>query len=233
MLTESSMSRVCRVFATSALALLLSSAASPAFAESIRFLGSGPGSTVSISVSSGGSSFSGSVMAGELNWQWLNGTPAGYALDFYTYCVDALNFLGNPQTVAIKSTTQLTGPGTNAGAKVAWLFNTYAASIHAAGGGIQAAALQVAIWEALYDNNAALTGGNFRLNTTGAVATQASTYLTALYSSNYLQAATTWLDAGNGQDQITRGIPEPVALLLMSGACVLFVRRWNKRSQLT
>jgi hypothetical protein len=222
------MSRVCRVFAVSGLALLLSSSV---FAESIKFLGSGPGAAVSISVSSGGSSFSGTVMAGELNWQWLNGTPAGYATDIYTYCVDALNFLGNPQTVAISSTNALTGPASNAGAKVAWLFNTYAAAIHAGGAGaaLQSAALQVAIWEALYDNSASLTGGNFRAAASGAIATQATSYLTALYSSNYLGSATTWLDARSGQDQITHGIPEPLALLLMSGACVLFVRRWNKR----
>jgi hypothetical protein len=213
------------------LTLAVLTAAKPVSAESIGFLGTGLGANASIQVSSGGKSFSGTVFAGELDWRWLNGTPSGYASDIYSYCVDALNFLGNPQTVAIKSTTQLTGPAANAGAKVAWLFNTYAATIHSVGTGIQAAALQIAIWDALYDNSAGLTSGSFRLVSGGAVATLANSYLTALYSSNYLGASTTWLDTGKGQDQITRGIPEPLALLLMSGACVLFVRRWGKRQQ--
>ncbi|HEY7497026.1 MAG TPA: PEP-CTERM sorting domain-containing protein [Vicinamibacterales bacterium] len=162
------------------------------------------------------------VSAGELNWTWLNGTPAGYATNFFSYCVDAVNVLRDPQVVDVRGTADMG----SAGAKVAWLFNTFADEVRASGSGVRAAALQVAIWEALYDASNSLTGGTFRLNTTGAVRTQAASYLSQLYSSNYTNARTTWLDTARGQDQITRqAVPEPATLLLMGCAGLLFARQ--------
>ena len=205
-----------------------------AAAETIDFRGSGHAAAVSITVMNGASTlFSGSVMAGELNWSWLNGTPAGFVTDFYTYCIDATQYLRDPQYVAVRSMDAFAGGSANAGSKVSWLFNTYASTIRDTGTNTQAAALQVAIWEALYDTGQDLGGGSFRIGTTGAIRTQAETYLTALYSSTYLGSTATWLDVDGGssnplyrgQDQITHGVPEPSTVLLMGLAGLALARR--------
>jgi hypothetical protein len=161
------------------------------------------------------------VYAGELNWGWIGATPSGYTPNFYSYCVDLLNYVTDPQTVTMRSTDLLTITGVpDAGRKAAWLFNTYAPTVNNAGTATDAAALQVAIWEALYDTTASVTGGAFTLLTTGAVATKAAQYLSALYSgpAAYSTATATWLDAsaGGGQDQVI-GVPtpEPASLFLL------------------
>ena len=78
-----------------------------------------------------------------------------------------------------------------AGPKAAWLLNTYASAV---GTGVQAAALQIAIWESLYDNDHNLNTGNFSLVTSNAAYTgaaeasliygQANTYLNGLFSAS-------------------------------------------------
>lgn len=205
-----------------------------ASAETIDFRGSGHSAAVSITVMNGASTlFSGSVMAGELNWSWLDGTPPGFTTDFYSYCIDATQYLRDPQYVTVRTMDAFANGSANAGAKVSWLFNTYASTIRDSGTNTQAAALQIAIWEALYDTSQNLGDGSFRIGTTGAIRTQAETYLTALYSNNYLGSTATWLDVdgGNsnpiyrGQDQITHGVPEPSTLLLMGVAGLALARR--------
>lgn len=190
-------------------------------------------------------------VGGEWNWQFLGGTPTGYSPMFYGYCVDLLHFITDPQTVAIKSTDVLTPPDPgvlaagpfvqDAGKKAAWLFNYYAPVIHAPGGtGTDAAALQVAIWEALYDTTANLSSGAFTLlnqTTNAAVTSKAITYLTALYSGpsgTYRTSSATWLDAplGAGQDQIIpMAIPEPAAIILLGSGllAVAHLRRSRRR----
>ena len=59
--------------------------------------------------------------------------------------------------------TPLTSGWQSAGTRAAWLFNTYAPVIHVGGTGTDAAALQVAIWEALYDTTPDLSKGAFTL----------------------------------------------------------------------
>jgi len=169
--------------------------------------------------------------AGELDWNWLGTPPAGFSQSLYTYCVDVLNNETDPQDVTVKSTDVLaatdTAPG--AGAKIAWLVNTYAATVHATGTNAQAAGLQLAIWETLYDS----AGGTFDFGTGFFFVKQASMgaidaangYLTNLYASNGTGHAI-WLDSpeGHGQDQVT--VPEPSTLaLLMLGAGLVFAFR--------
>jgi hypothetical protein len=157
------------------------------------------------------------VYAGELLWS-LNGGDS-----FYAYCVDVNNWERPIQTVDVKTSDALHVLGVpDAGGKAAWLVNTYAPGIHASGTGNDAAALQVAIWEALYDSVSDLNSGAFYLRgTPNVIWTKANVYLSALYAPGGPQLSTaTWFDAeipGTGQDQmIPSAVPEPTSLLLLA-----------------
>ena len=204
-----------------------------ASASELNFLGMGAHSIVTID--SDDHLVSGSFYAGELDWMWTT-TPAGFDKYISTYCVDILNEVENPQQVQISDTSDpaMLTRATDGGEKAAWLLNSYAAGINASGNDIGAAALQVAIWEAITDNVLDLTTGNFILKTTGeytgvAVATDifntASGYLSNLSKSDYRNSVATLLDAKYGQDQITT--PEPSSLMLL-GVAGLFLRRRKK-----
>jgi PEP-CTERM motif len=158
-----------------------------------------------------------SAWAGELDWSWIGATPDGMTPSFYSYCVDLLNNEIDGQSVTIRSTSDALSPTlTNA----AWLFDTFAASIHTSGTAAMAAGLQLAIWEVLYDTTYDLTSGSFRVTaaTTDAL-NYGKGYLDALTNagSSATGAVATWLDApgGAGQDQITNPVPEPATLFLL------------------
>ena len=215
------------------IAAILCVLARPASAAVIDFTGTGLGV--------GGNTFTyngsglGTFFAGELNWSWTSGMPTGYTSSFYAYCVDIQHVLWDPETVAVGSTDFLTVSGVpNAGGKAAWLFNTYAASVHASGNATYGAALQIAIWESLYDTSANLSGGNLTVSTSSAVATQAMVYLNALYSGGAHTSVATWLDAPTnyGQDQmIAMPAPEPASIILCGSGCMLLahsLRRWRR-----
>jgi hypothetical protein len=231
--------------AVSAVFSILIVGAAPASAETINFLNVGNASTVRV----GGTGIAArTVQAGELNWNWI--TPSGgNGTSFYTYCMDVLNYLTDPQVVNVLSTESV--PDTSAvadrGAKAAWLFNQYSEGIRSesneAVADRKAAALQVAIWEVLYDATPNLASGVFQglSDFGGGVFTQAGSYLSALFqgqtigsssfnSALYFTSTAVWLDSipqngVPGQDQITR-VPEPGTLLLMGlGGVALFRNR--------
>jgi len=199
------------------------------FAGPTNWTGKGYGATISASLE-GANSYTG--FAGELNWLWgadsnpatIAATPDGFVQAFFSYCVDFTHSLGDPQDVVVVSSTgfyqDIIGPDVlEGGAKASWLFNRYAGDIRSSVGtdlNLRAAALQVAIWEALYDSSANLVGDRFTLATTGAVATYAGSYLTELYShqGEWTSSAALVLKTENGQDQITR-VPEPATVGLL------------------
>jgi hypothetical protein len=185
---------------------------SAATAATITFLGEGKGATVEIHSPTLGDL---TTHAGELNW---SSTPSlELAALFYSYCVDATHYLTSTQVVSLEPSDNLSGTGVEQpGGKVAWLLNTYAADIHDGGTDIQAAALQVAIWAALYNPDGSLTNGAFHVNSPGAVTTQAQVFLDNLFTgpTGFRTSDTLFLNASSGQDQMIP-TPEPGAFLLM------------------
>jgi hypothetical protein len=180
----------------------------------------------------------GSFYAGQFLWDWSAPTPSGFDTSIVTYCVDILHEVQDPQQVVIDTTDNMPTLAQDGGGKAAWLLNTFSPVVTT---GIQAAALQVAIWESIYDNDHDVTSGIFSIVTdntalTGAVtaqliANQAMTYLGQLFygpNGEYHTATATWLNAittaGAGQSQITT--PEPASLLLVGfGAALAGLRR--------
>jgi hypothetical protein len=181
--------------------------------------------------------------AGELDWAWLDGKPAGADSTFYSYCVDLLNNETDPQyNVGINSTNEMQTDGMvatpGAAQKAAWLFNNFAGDAHASSGGALAAGLQLAIWEVLFDDGLSLVydasvGNRFYVTAASSGALAAGKdYLWQLaqVGTGYMSAQATWLDvpSGKGQDQITR-TPEPATLLLLgTGLAGLATRRRAK-----
>ena len=205
-----------------------------AHADQIDFLGVGRHANVSI-----GGVRTGTFAAGELNWQWIGTAPEGFAQSFYAYCADVAQNLRDPQTVTARTTEGFTNGAVDGGAKAAWLVNTFATTIHAisnvAEANTKAAALQVAIWEAMYDSTAGLTSGNFLLtgsSVNSAIRNQAESYLDMLYGDRaYNTSVARLLEVRSpslGQDQIVSSVSEPSTLLLMGVAILTFARRARK-----
>ena len=198
-------------------------------AAELNWTGMGLHDIVTIDANVGGNVVSGSYYAGEITWDWTAPVPTGFEASIVTYCVDILHELTDPQKVAISTTADplMNTPATDGGGKAAWLLNQFAGAVST---GVQAAALQVAIWESLYDNDHNLDTGSFKLVHSSAAYTgaaeatliynQANNYLGQLFYGNglYHTSVADWLDAttatGGGQDQITT--PEPSSLLLIA-----------------
>jgi len=215
-----------------ALVAALSGWATPASADTLTFQGYSAltkGAWVSLTL--GAQTITG--WAGELEWT-LNGSS-----NFSSYCVDLFDDALIPNqsgtlkvTGALSSTTSDLASQPDAGAKAAWLGNTFGGGIAGFSAADAAAGLQLAIWQALY--GVATPGGTWSYSASTAIQNATNTAHNALMA-QYNNAATRSLvtsssavyfdvfntfdanhhpTSSNGQDQMQ--VPEPATILLMA-----------------
>jgi hypothetical protein len=199
-----------RLTAILSLSVLACATAGEARAASVTFLGLGDYSTVEI-IHDGDKS---TVKAGELLVK-VDGT------NMTGFCVDLDNSVKSSWTASISS-----GSWLNGAKQVAYLFDTFAGSVTT---GVQAAALQVAIWEVLEDHGDGydLSKGDFKLSGSSSVATAAMSYLSALPGnlSNY-NTTSYVLKSGSSPRSQHMIVPEPATLITsMLLAPIMFLRR--------
>ncbi len=153
------------------------------------------------------------VWAGQIEW-----TSDSWLGDFYSYCIDLTTPVVNPQ---VFDSGVPSGISSSDAALIAYLVGHNAAGVDSNG---KAAGLQLAIWNVLYDSDFTVSGGDFWSGTAGA-AGYANGYLASLPHDPSNTGGALFLNALNGQDQVTP-VPEPATMLLFgTGAAALAVRR--------
>ncbi len=138
--------------------------------------------------------------------------------DFLAFCVDLAQFLGNPQQAEL-APTLFTGTIRDNMAKlfdVALAGDTMAGAIDTS---LEAAGLQVALWEVLYDTGSSfdLTSGGFYVSENNAVKAQAESYLAGIATASADKYALTFYKSEYNQDLVTVApVPLPAAGFLLA-----------------
>jgi hypothetical protein len=188
-----------------------------AAADSLSFTSLGSGGWVNLKIGT----ITETGWAGEINW---NMTANGVTKAVTTYCGDLFDDAKLPIELGTLTTTGALdadpsishGALPNAGSDAAYLVNTYAAGVH--GNSIGAAALQLAIWQAMFGAN------SFTVLNTSANYTAIMNALSGFHlPSGSFTASAGYFDvnngsaigsAANGQDQVIVGTPEPATIVL-------------------
>jgi hypothetical protein len=164
---------------------------------------------------------------------WNDNVYAGQILvnyksqDYASYCVDVFQYAGDGSVTEVSPSTLAHGD------LAAWLFETYGPTVT---DGTQAAALQVAIWEVLYENPSNgydVLHGTFNVTIDGQANQVAQDMLASLPGSHTPLWSTIVLQSDYYQDLMISGaggtgaVPEPgtIALLAFGGAAVALRRR--------
>lgn len=141
------------------------------------------------------------------------------------YCVDVYQLVGDMEAAELGLDT-LNRPGAYVGEQVAWLYDSYAASVS---DGTNAAGLAVAIWELIFEtagNDADPAAGDFRISGNDAVADDAADKLVGLPDRYETDTEFVILHSDTKQDMLVAGVPEPAALILLAtGGAIQLVRR--------
>ena len=152
-------------------------------------------------------------------------TAGGVTKAVTTYCGDLFDDAKLPTELGTLKTTAAVdanpsishGALPGAGTAAAYLVNTYAAGAH--GNAIQAAALQIAIWQAMFGSSSfsvlnttqnynAIISALTNIHLPGGSFTSVAGYFDVANGSAIGSAA-------NGQDQVIVGTPEPATIVLM------------------
>jgi hypothetical protein len=233
-----------RLLATTCLVITLLFRPAAAAADSLTYTGLGSGAWVTLQL--GGVTETG--WAGEIGWLLKTPTDSvGKAV--VTYCADLFDDAKIPTQTVTTTTSAALDAGTitslnalpNAGAKAAYLVDTYSAGAH--GSNDYAAGLQIAVWQSMFGIS------SFTYSASAGVASAANAYYQGLAStlasnpSAVLSSTAIYFDVANdsahsmwnanGQDQIDPvvGSPEPptVLLLFCAVAALGFQRQWSRR----
>lgn len=182
----------------------------------------GPGSQ-NLSIMVNGSSMG--VAAGAFALQYRI-APNQTWIDFLTYCLEPDELLGISGSTPVSGdfvarlgdSAEYAAAATNLGR----LYQTYFTDSLTSS--VKSAAFQVAVWELATDAVTNLAAGNFRLSTTGTVATQASTYLT---TANWVTPSDVGVILRVGNQDLLVQVPEPSTLALfgMGLAGIMAARR--------
>ncbi|MCL4202707.1 MAG: DUF11 domain-containing protein [Pirellulaceae bacterium] len=117
-----------------------------------------------------------SIRAGQLQMRLSNDGGATFGPSFYSFCIDLYHGLisaGDTYDVVAETAPRFPGLEQNIG-RIGFLFNQFGT---AALGATNAAALNLALWELVYDVTPNLTAGNFRASASSATMSWANYYL--------------------------------------------------------
>jgi len=147
------------------------------------------------------------------------------------YCVDVYQCVGDTQ-VDVLGLDTLNTPDAYIGEQVAWLYDTYAASV---GDGTSAAGLAVAIWEMVFEtagNAPDPAAGDFYISGNEAVANDAADKLADMPDRYETDSNLVILHSDTKQDMLILGgpgVPEPAALILLAvGGTIQLARRRHR-----
>lgn len=149
----------------------------------------------------------------------------GYeGIDYNAYCVDINHYAGTG------SVTERSINSLNNGSMAAFLFETYSEDVST---GLKAAALQVALWEVLFETGQTFNAGSgyFKISHNADVLSAANVLLSSLPDTYASQWDLTVLHSNCKQDMLigVNPTPEPATLVLLGlGGIGMLLRRRRK-----